>query len=221
VRKAGSASRVAPPSRSCSARSYLAECRAECERRPKSAEEPGWRKRLMFAHWTDRRLNRLKLLSKEGFSATIIAGKLGPAFTKGIVLRKLHLVLGAARPEGAKKRPARKSAKAGALSRSSKDGSSVGMVKAERVKASPPVQPLKPAAICLVAPAPSKPSVLQGIRLFDLRDGHCRWPLGDERPARLFCGAPSVGTTSWCEHHQRMAFSGTWRPAASPRLRVR
>ena len=73
----------------------------------------------MFANWTDRRLNRLKLLSKEGFSATIIAGKLGPAFTKGIVLRKLHLVLGAARPEGAKKRPARKSAKAGALSRSS------------------------------------------------------------------------------------------------------
>ena len=46
-------------------------------------------------------------------------------------------------------------------------------------------------------------------------------PVGDERPARLFCGAPSVGTTSWCEHHQRMAFSGTWRPAASARLKAR
>ena len=74
----------------------------------------------MFANWTDRRLNCLKLLSKEGFSATIIAGKLGPAFTKGIVLRKLHLVLGRRGPRARKKRPARKSAKAGALSRSSK-----------------------------------------------------------------------------------------------------
>jgi hypothetical protein len=25
----------------------------------------------------------------------------------------------------------------------------------------------------------------------------------------------------WCEHHQRMAFSGTWRPAASARLKAR
>ena len=173
----------------------------------------------MVANWTDKRLSRLKLLSKEGFSATIIAGKLGPAFTKGIVLRKLHL-FGAARLEGANKRLVRKAAKARALSRASKDGNALGMVKADRVK---PFQPLKP-AICLGAralPMASKPTVLQGIRLFDLRDGHCRWPLGDERPVRLFCGAPSVGTTSWCEHHQRMAFSGTWRPAASARLRVR
>jgi hypothetical protein len=50
----------------------------------KRAEEPGWRKRLMVANWTEKRLKRLKLLNKEGFSATVIAGKLGPAFTKSI-----------------------------------------------------------------------------------------------------------------------------------------
>ena len=61
----------------------------------------------MVVNWTEKRLKRLKLLNKEGFSATIIAEKLGPAFTKGIVLRKLHL-LEAARLEGAKKRSARK-----------------------------------------------------------------------------------------------------------------
>jgi hypothetical protein len=27
--------------------------------------------------------------------------------------------------------------------------------------------------------------------------------------------------SSWCEHHQRIAFSGTWRPAASARLKAR
>ena len=44
----------------------------------------------MPVNWTETRLKRLKLLHKEGFSATIIAGKLGPAFTKSIVLRKVH-----------------------------------------------------------------------------------------------------------------------------------
>jgi len=48
----------------------------------------------MVVNWTEKRLKRLKLLNKEGFSATIIAEKLGPAFTKGIVLRKLHLLEG-------------------------------------------------------------------------------------------------------------------------------
>ena len=44
----------------------------------------------MVANWTEKRLKRLKLLNKEGFLATVIAAKLGPAFTKAIVLRKLH-----------------------------------------------------------------------------------------------------------------------------------
>src|SRR3954447_16510446 len=82
-------------------------------------EEPGWRKRLMVANWTEKRLKRLKLLNKEGFSATVIAGKLGPAFTKAIVLRKLHL-LEEQRLERAKKRAGIKASKARALSRASK-----------------------------------------------------------------------------------------------------
>src|SRR3954454_22018134 len=97
----------------------LADHPAGCEPSAKRAEEPGWRKRLMVANWTQKRLKRLKLLNKEGFSATVIAGKLGPAFTKAIVLRKLHL-LEAERLERAKKRATNKAAKARALSRTSK-----------------------------------------------------------------------------------------------------
>ena len=118
----------------------------------------------MVVNWTEKRLKRLKLLNKEGFSATIIAGKLGQAFTKGIVLRKLHL-LEAARLEGAKKRSARKAAKARALSRASKDGSARhGQSRARKGRPSSPAAEAAP--IRLVAPAlpmPSKPSVLQGI----------------------------------------------------------
>src|SRR3954454_21516338 len=89
----------------------LADYPAGCEPSPKRAEEPGWRKRLMVANWTEKRLKRLKLLNKEGFSATVIAGKLGPAFTKAIVLRKLH-VLEEQRLERAKMRGGTKASKA-------------------------------------------------------------------------------------------------------------
>ena len=160
-----------------------------------------------MSNWTEKRLQRLKLLHKEGFSANVIAGKLGPAFTKSIVLRKLHQ-LEEERLARAKVLATRKAAKASRLERASK-----AVDAPRKVTRGPVVQPVNAAPIRFVASTPlrPKPATLQGITLFDLRQGHCRWPLGDDRPARLFCGAPSVGTTSWCEHHQRIAFSG-FRP---------
>src|SRR5215210_3727159 len=162
-----------------------------------------------MANWTEKRLKCLKLLHKEGFSANVIAGKLGPAFTKSIVLRKLHQ-LEEERLARAKAIAARK-AKASGLKRASK---AIDAPRKVTRGASAVVQPVSAAPIRFVAstPLPPKPATLQGITLFDLRQGHCRWPLGDDRPARLFCGAPSVGTTSWCEHHQRIAFTGFGRP---------
>ena len=157
-------------------------------------------------NWTEKRLKRLKLLRKERLSANVIAGKLGPAFTKSIVLRKLHQ-LEEERLARAKVIAARKAAKASGLKRASK--AAIDAPRKVTRGPSPVVQPVNAAPIRFVASTPlrPKPATLQGITLFDLRQGHCRWPLGDDRPARLFCGAPSVGTTSWCEHHQRIAFS--------------
>ena len=40
--------------------------------------------------WTDKRVERLKLLYKEGFPASAIAKKLGPEFTKGMVAGKIR-----------------------------------------------------------------------------------------------------------------------------------
>ena len=42
-----------------------------------------------MASWTEKCVSQLKLLHKEGFSATVIAKKLGPDFSKGMVLGKL------------------------------------------------------------------------------------------------------------------------------------
>ena len=107
----------------------------------------------MVANWTEKRLKRLKLLNKEGFSATVIAGKLGPAFTKAIVLRKLH-VLEEQRLERANMRAGSKAPKARALSRASKQPQAP-----RKATPAPPAQasaavPVKAEPFRVVPPAP-------------------------------------------------------------------
>ena len=135
------------------------------------------------------------------------------------MLRKVHQ-LEEERLARAKVLAARKAAKARQLKRASKAihapqqaapalkerASAVAQVKAEPIRI---VAPLPP---------PPKPAPLEGILLFDLREGHCRWPLGNDRPARLFCGAASVAS-SWCEHHQRIAFAGLGRTMQHSKVR--
>jgi hypothetical protein len=171
----------------------------------------------MPVNWTETRLKRLKLLHEEGFSATIIAGKLGPAFTKRIVLRKVHQ-LDEERLARAKVLAARKAAKARLLKRASKAVDAPRQAApALKERASAVAQ--EPIRIVAPVPPPAKLAPLKGILLFDLREGHCRWPLGNDRPARLFCGAASVGTSSWCEHHQRIAFAGLGRTMQQSKAR--
>ena len=40
--------------------------------------------------WTEKRVEQLVLLHKDGHSAMVIAKKLGPDFTKGMVAGKIH-----------------------------------------------------------------------------------------------------------------------------------
>jgi hypothetical protein len=157
-----------------------------------------------MVNWTEKRLERIQQLHKVGFSATIIARKLGPSFTKGIVLRKINQ-LQAERLERARVRAARKEAKAEKLSPPRPQPAPKAIIATAR-----PTRPA-PRITAVTQPAP-KPPTIRGIALFDLREGHCRWPVAGERIARLFCGSATVGTSSWCDQHQRIAFSGPGRP---------
>ena len=160
-----------------------------------------------MASWTDKRVERLKLLHKEGFSPSVIAKKLGAAFTKGMVVGKLRRMT--LEVQRAKTRSDR--------SRSSQANTAVeraGSLKAAAVKPTPPSRPIiLPKTAPVVPPVPSTPAP-KGVRLFDLRECHCRWPIGNDRPARMFCGAPALNASSWCEHHQRIAFPSYGKPAA-------
>ena len=145
-----------------------------------------------MVNWTEKRLKRVKTLKEDGYSAGAIARKLGPAFSKWIVLRKLR-ELEAERVRRAAMRAARKAAKARELAESE---------RAAALTARTPVAVGDPTVT-----TPGK----GGVTLLDLRVEQCRWPLDEGRPARLFCGSPTVGTTSWCQHHQRLAFAGLAR----------
>jgi len=144
--------------------------------------------------WTETRIAKLKLLHREGLSGAAIAKKLGPAFTKGMVIGKLRRL-----------ELASKAAK-----------SKTGWTK----KAPPPVgdpsskgdpahksgpSPSKGAA-AIIFPAPNaRPPTREGgaeaCELVDLRSGQCRFPLGHDRPARLSVGlrqstrSPGASTT--------------------------
>ena len=57
-----------------------------------------------------------------------------------------------------------------------------------------------------------------GVRLWDLRQSSCRWPLGTTwEHAEFFCGEPSVPGCSWCRDHQKRAFARVAAPAKANR----
>jgi len=115
------------------------------------------------------------------------------------VLRKLQ-ALATARAEAAAKRQALKAARERKLKLEAvarKQGAHRDLRKPNR-----PIVLTAPLSVAAETP---------GLHIFDLREGHCRWPLGTDRPARLFCGCTAVRGTSWCEAHERVAYG---RPQA-------
>jgi hypothetical protein len=137
-----------------------------------------------------------------------------------IVLRKLR-ELEAERLHRAEMRAVRKAAKARELAEIERSAAATAKTKVTvaATAASAPPTPTPSLRVVTGRPvkmipgtSPMSLGVKAGVTLFDLRAEQCRWPVDDGRPARLFCGSPTVGTTSWCEHHQRLAFAGLGRP---------
>ena len=159
--------------------------------------------------WTETRIVKLKLLHKEGLSGAAIAKKLGPAFTKGMVIGKLR------RLELASKATKSKTGWTKKLPPPVGDPS----LKGGPAQKSAPSPSKGAAAIIFPAPnarPPTREVGAEPCELVDLRSGQCRFPLGDDRPARLFCGAATVDTSSWCEYHLRVVFARSEQRHKSP-----
>ena len=47
----------------------------------------------------------------------------------------------------------------------------------------------------------------EGVTIMELREGMCRWPLGDPTtPAFRYCGAGAVEGLPYCPHHAQIAY---------------
>lgn len=172
--------------------------------------------------WTEERVELLKKLWMEGFSASQIASELGDGVTRNAVIGKVHRLKlsGRAKPASAAPRvrttprtaPPRRisSPSAGprpALSPASakpRMGGAAPMIGATALKISEDieVEALQvPQAAELFIPVDQRLSLLQ------LNEHTCKWPIGDPlQPDFYFCGQHSEEGKPYCEFHSRRAY---------------
>lgn len=149
----------------------------------------------MGEHWTDERIELLKKLWSEGFSAKQIADQIG-GISRNAIMGKVHrlnlegrqkIVLAGGERKPAKERPA-------ATRKAPPNPKAMAAV--QEIINRPP-----PAVIEQVA----KPKSLE-MSLLDLKDGDCRWPTG-ERADITFCGHNTERDKPYCTYHCRLAYN--------------
>ena len=136
--------------------------------------------------WTDERVALLKKLWGDGRTAAEIAKALGTGFTRNAVIGKAHRLK--------------------LSSRVSPISAPAPKVKPANTQKSAIVPRPRP-----VMAAPVKIDV-KGIKMIDLKERMCRWPLGDPKdPEFNFCGCNTVPGMPYCVDHARMAYQATKR----------
>lgn len=172
--------------------------------------------------WTDERVELLKKLWMEGFSASQIAAELGDGVTRNAVIGKVHRLKlsGRAKPASAAPR-ARTAPRSGAprrlssgtmgarssLSASVMKHRSMGgapMIGATALKISEDFE-----VEAYVAPQVQELfiPVEQRLTLLQLSEQTCKWPIGDPLlPEFYFCGQHSEDGKPYCEFHSRRAY---------------
>jgi GcrA cell cycle regulator len=139
--------------------------------------------------WTDERVATLKKLWSDGLSASRIASELSGTTRNAVLGKKDRLGLGSRRFQRKEGRP---HLAPSMERRTSTNGN--GVFAAIQRGAAPPLPEL-PAA------QSSKP-----VKLLDLKDHHCRYPLNEPSYEMLHCGDPAVNG-SYCSRHARIAYS--------------
>jgi GcrA cell cycle regulator len=137
--------------------------------------------------WTDERVLMLKKMWTEGRTAAEIAKSLGGGFTRNAVIGKAHRL----------KLSSRLSPITPVVRKTS---------EAANTQVRPPVQRARP------APVPARTIVTKGIKLIDLKERMCRWPLGDPKdPEFNFCGCNTMNGLPYCADHAMMAYQASKR----------
>lgn len=146
--------------------------------------------------WTDERVSQLKQLWGEGKTAAEIAKLLG-GVTRNAVIGKAHRLKLSGRVSPVQQNPRVEAS----LNRASNDQRQPRITIRERAPTPPVPVSLREENI-----------PIKGIQLTELREGTCRWPVGDPKQEGFkFCGCNSEPGMSYCGHHSRLAYQVSTR----------
>lgn len=152
----------------------------------------------MSFDWTDAAIAELRRLRAEGLSFSICADALGRQF--GVAVSRNACIGKAGRlgVPGNKRPVARPRAAA-----KRKVPTVRNFLRSLPVKSAAPIETVSAEATEL--PPDQSPFA---VRLLELNEGHCRWPLGDPREADfMFCGAAPIECRPYCLRHCRLAYA--------------
>lgn len=140
--------------------------------------------RKLIMSWTDERVALLKQLWGEGKTAAQIAKELGNGVTRNAVIGKAHRL--------------KLSGRVSPIQQNEK----TPVAKKEQT----PQQPIKKIIAGNSNTKPPKTSK-NGVKLADLKEKMCRWPVGDPREADFhFCGENAIPGLPYCETHAKIAY---------------
>jgi GcrA cell cycle regulator len=133
--------------------------------------------------WTDERVAQLKRMWGEGRTAAEIAKELG-GVTRNAVIGKAHRL--------------KLSNRISPIQQDNKKPAHVSAPVREKVAA--PI-------VTRAANHDPMPVRAGGVKMSELKDRMCRWPIGDPRePNFHFCGGPGVPGLPYCPEHAKMAY---------------
>lgn len=140
--------------------------------------------------WTDEMVEGLKKMWKQGLTTNEIAKNLG--VSKNSIVGKVHRLNLTARPSPIKKKE----------DESAADKTEAAKPEAKNIKKIT-INPVE-----IKAPAPEKaPGGGTCLKLTELDNHTCRWPVGDPRDDNFcFCGKKVRGGQTYCEEHAAIAY---------------
>lgn len=148
--------------------------------------------------WTDERVNQLTQMWGEGKTAAEIAKLLGGVSRNAVIGKAHRLKLSGrvspiqqnnTRPEITQRPPANEVRQSRPVAK-------------ERIVAAP----------VLDAIFREETIEIKGIKLTELRESTCRWPVGDPKEADFkFCGCHASEGMTYCNHHSRLAYQVSTR----------
>ncbi len=170
--------------------------------------------------WTDDRVELLKKLWAEGLSASQIAGQLG-GVTRNAVIGKVHRLGLSGRATTSRVKPNRarrhKTTRANNTPRLGLFSTSNAALRTlSNNPDAPREEPFRSQFVELVIPEEER------VDLVDLKEGQCRWPIGDPQEGDFhFCGKSKSESGPYCDYHAEIAFQPLSRQSARNKAKAK